>query len=227
MELKVVCGCGQKYKFDVEPVNQRMPFPVNCPVCNLEGTGLANTMLAQMPPPAPGYMPAPVPVQMAPPPAPVPAPTAGLKLNREAAPSPVAAAPPMPMPIPATAGRPMPAVGALPKYMQPNKTAQQNSFPLGVVGAFIGAVVAVVLMVGFTEFTHLKFPLMGTVMGAIIGFGARLMYRGTDSNLGAMAAAVSLISVGSTLFFLFGTNGMISSLVSVIFAVMFAFKASS
>ena len=45
MELKVVCQCGQKYKFDVEPVNGRMPFTVNCPVCNLDGTAAANALL--------------------------------------------------------------------------------------------------------------------------------------------------------------------------------------
>jgi hypothetical protein len=47
MELKVVCQCGQKYKFDVEPVNERVPFAVNCPVCNADGTATANTLLAQ------------------------------------------------------------------------------------------------------------------------------------------------------------------------------------
>jgi hypothetical protein len=28
MEIKVHCLCGQKFKFDVEPVNGAMPFPV-------------------------------------------------------------------------------------------------------------------------------------------------------------------------------------------------------
>jgi hypothetical protein len=26
IELKVHCDCGQRYKFDVEPVNNQMPF---------------------------------------------------------------------------------------------------------------------------------------------------------------------------------------------------------
>jgi hypothetical protein len=43
MELKVVCQCGQKYKFDVEPVNGQMPFTVNCPLCNADGTGRPNS----------------------------------------------------------------------------------------------------------------------------------------------------------------------------------------
>ena len=59
MEVKVVCGCGQKYKFEVEPVHGRMPWPVNCPVCNADGTALANAAIAQSVPPAP--VPAPQP----------------------------------------------------------------------------------------------------------------------------------------------------------------------
>jgi hypothetical protein len=68
MELKVVCNCGQKYKFDVEPVNQRMPFNVQCPVCGLDGTHLANGILASMPPP----MTMPMPPNAVPPVAPRP-----------------------------------------------------------------------------------------------------------------------------------------------------------
>jgi hypothetical protein len=48
MELKIVCQCGQKYKFDVEPVNGRMPVAVNCPTCNAEGTAAANARLAEL-----------------------------------------------------------------------------------------------------------------------------------------------------------------------------------
>lgn len=49
-ELKVQCDCGQKYKFDVEPVNGRMPFTVSCPVCGADGTQKANAILQQMAP---------------------------------------------------------------------------------------------------------------------------------------------------------------------------------
>ena len=47
MELKIVCQCGQKYAFDIEPVNGRMPRTVNCPVCGADGTGTANRLLAE------------------------------------------------------------------------------------------------------------------------------------------------------------------------------------
>jgi succinoglycan biosynthesis transport protein ExoP len=47
LEIKIQCDCGQRYKFDVEPRNGRMPFTVNCPICGVEGTEKANIILQQ------------------------------------------------------------------------------------------------------------------------------------------------------------------------------------
>ncbi len=44
--IKVQCGCGQRYAFDVEPVGGRMPFPVACPVCGADGTSAANELIS-------------------------------------------------------------------------------------------------------------------------------------------------------------------------------------
>ncbi len=54
--IKIQCGCGQKYAFDVEPVNGRMGTAVACPVCGTDGTAVANeiisqTLASQAPPP--------------------------------------------------------------------------------------------------------------------------------------------------------------------------------
>ena len=46
--VKILCGCGQKYVFDVDPLNGRMPSPVQCPVCRMDGTAAANEVIAQM-----------------------------------------------------------------------------------------------------------------------------------------------------------------------------------
>lgn len=57
MEIKIQCDCGQKFKFDVEPVNGRMPYAITCPVCGADGTTKANAIIAQSvpsPPVAPG-----------------------------------------------------------------------------------------------------------------------------------------------------------------------------
>ena len=58
--VKIFCVCGQKYAFEVQPVNGAMPVPVNCPACKRDGTEQANQHLAKvlngktqpLPPPA-------------------------------------------------------------------------------------------------------------------------------------------------------------------------------
>jgi hypothetical protein len=46
--VKIICRCGQKYAFDVQPVNRRMPVPIFCPVCGCEGTVEANQFIARI-----------------------------------------------------------------------------------------------------------------------------------------------------------------------------------
>jgi hypothetical protein len=47
MPIKIECECGQKYAFDVEPTNGRMPSKVACPVCGADGTFAANETIAR------------------------------------------------------------------------------------------------------------------------------------------------------------------------------------
>ena len=46
--VKIVCHCGQKYAFEVQPVNGRMPVAVSCPVCGRDGTIAANESIRKM-----------------------------------------------------------------------------------------------------------------------------------------------------------------------------------
>jgi len=57
--VKVECGCGQRYAFEVEPVAGRMAAPVNCPVCGADGTAAANEVIARTLPAVSGAAPAP------------------------------------------------------------------------------------------------------------------------------------------------------------------------
>jgi uncharacterized protein YxjI len=50
IELKLQCGCGTRYKFDVEPLDGRMPSAVSCPSCGADGTAAANEILSQQAP---------------------------------------------------------------------------------------------------------------------------------------------------------------------------------
>jgi hypothetical protein len=47
MTIKIQCPCGSKYSFEVEPVEGRMPFAVQCPTCNADGTEMANQLIAE------------------------------------------------------------------------------------------------------------------------------------------------------------------------------------
>ena len=46
MPVKIECGCGQRYAFDINPVCGRMPGRIKCPVCGLDGTRVANEIIA-------------------------------------------------------------------------------------------------------------------------------------------------------------------------------------
>lgn len=130
LELKIQCDCGQKYKFDVEPVSGRMPFTVQCPVCKLDGTAKANEKLqhlasaqpmritlsgagaAPTAAPAASVPPAIAPAAIAPaPPMPPPVPQAPrVRLSgpaHAAAPAPVPATAPAPAPVAVAAAAPM------------------------------------------------------------------------------------------------------------------------
>lgn len=53
MEIKIQCGCGSRFAFDVQPVYGRMPTPVSCPRCGCDQTEQANRQIASKlaPPP--------------------------------------------------------------------------------------------------------------------------------------------------------------------------------
>ena len=81
MEVKVQCGCGTRFAFEVEPVNGRMPVRVQCPDCGADATDLANEAIRQDGGEA-APMPQPVPVPVA-----VPQPVAVAAATAAAAPA--------------------------------------------------------------------------------------------------------------------------------------------
>lgn len=81
MTVKILCGCGQKYAFDVEPYNGRMPHAVACPICKVDGTTAADEILARSLPAAP--VPAVAPSHSLQP-TPLPPAAAGLRISKPA-----------------------------------------------------------------------------------------------------------------------------------------------
>ena len=91
--IKVECGCGQRYAFEVDPVDGHMPLAVKCPGCGADGTLAANQIIAQVLAIQP---PTPVAVPLAPAP-----PTGGaIRISVSAAAPAVAAVAPPPRPAP-------------------------------------------------------------------------------------------------------------------------------
>lgn len=203
MELKVVCDCGQKLKFDVEPVNGRMPVRINCPACGADATEAANRVLA-------GASPTIV----------IAAPPSGLRINRPA-PAPVDAIAPPPAPEAPTPVAPprMPGTTTAPK---PKKEVQY-SLGLGILGALLGTGLGAGLMYGFFALTEFRFPLMGTSIGLLTGLGARILSKGTDMTLGAISGTIAFLVTGATLYFMFGEFNVMF-LLSMAVSVSFAFK---
>jgi hypothetical protein len=197
MELKVVCGCGQKYKFDVEPVNGRMPFTVNCPVCGVDGTQSANDILSQ----TSSSQSPPIPLTMA-------APAAGLRINR-------------PAPAPSRADVPPP----LPSAPKPKQSKDFN-MGLGILGAFLGALLGGGLVYGFYLWAGFRFPLSGVAIGALSGYGARLMARGTHTTLGIIAGALALFSIVGVFYLIYG-GFAIFGIVSIVISTGVAYRLAS
>ncbi len=211
MELKVVCPCGQKIKFDVEPVGGRMPFTLICPVCNADGTATANALLAQSAPPpvAPAFAP--------PPPPPAPPVAAGLKLNRtaEGAPeliSPLAPSAPAIAPPPIGAGRPAPAGGF--------------NLGLGILGAFLGAAAGAGLLLAFNAFAGFRFPLTGIIVGLLSGWLARLLGKGGDTKLGFIAGAFAALGTTATLYGIYGEIPPIT-IISIIISISSGYRIAA
>jgi len=229
MEMKIACDCGQKYAFDVEPVNGRMPAAVNCPACGADGTRAANEILTQVFPDAPPPLSVAVAVESAAPPAPPPlspiAPPAsagGLRINRAA-----------PAPMAATAGEPplsaaprlitamrSPAIAAA--AAKPKDDGEIN-LGLGILGAILGAALGAGLMYGFFVWADFRFPLMGTGIGALTGLGARILAKGTATTLGVIAGIIALLSTAGTLHLMFGDIAALF-LISMAVSVSFAYK---
>lgn len=108
VQIKIQCGCGQRYAFEVEPVHGFMPGNVACPVCGADGTPAANDAIAKtlgaQPLPAVAAD-APVPVAA---PVRVAAPASGLRArmaNPPPAEAPVQASAPAPSAAPRRPGR--------------------------------------------------------------------------------------------------------------------------
>jgi hypothetical protein len=190
IELKVQCDCGQKYKFDVEPLNGRMPFTVACPICGADGTAKANALLQEMPEFQPGQTPPPPP-----PIAPAAAP-ARLRVNISARAPAAAPAPISPL---APAGTAPPPIGAIARPAPVNAAAKSGKPPnfwLGLLGGLLGTLVGAAIYYAVFKLTGWRIGLLAIGVGALAGWSADFLGRGEGSKeLGGITAIMVIAGV--------------------------------
>jgi hypothetical protein len=210
LEIKVQCDCGQRYKFDVEPVNGRMPFVVNCPVCGQEGTEKANQILTRVTVPpaapvpvAPAVAVSNVPVGGPPKPSAPALRVSGLPGGVSAAPA--ATAPTLVASPSATATAPAPfPTGGIGKAAPAAAAApgKKPSFALGMTGAAVGALVGSAIYFLIFYYSGLRLKLLAIGVGYLAGLGAELLSRKEGSKeLGMIAAVFTLVGIVSAQYF--------------------------
>ena len=181
MEIKIQCDCGQKFKFDAEPVNGRMPWEVNCPVCGLSGTDKANWIIAHAAPVPISAPLAPIGFVSSAPPAgiPIPPPPSAVPV---AAPVPSAEAPkpklsisrphaaPAAVPPAATQSavpRPMPRQ-VVASSMAKEPLSSNTLFFRGVLGAFGGAMLGMGIWYGIAVATGYQLGIVAWVVSPLV-----------------------------------------------------------
>lgn len=97
---------------------------------------------------------------------------------------------------------------------------------LGILGAFLGSSVGGALVYGFFMFAHFRFPLSGTAIGVLAGYGARMLARGTDTTLGFIAGGISLAVIVCVFFLMYG-DFFILGIFSIVICVGFAYRIAS
>jgi hypothetical protein len=109
-----------------------------------------------------------------------------------------------------------------------NTSEQEDKFNLnkGILGAFLGAGLGIGLMWAFYALAGFRFPLLGVGIGVLTGYGARLLFKGTDSTLGYISGGIALVAVVATLFLMYGTFPIIS-IISVAVSVSVAYRLAS
>ena len=189
IEIKVQCDCGQRYKFDVEPVNGQMPFTVKCPVCGVDGTDKANVLIQQRMAAEVSVSPSsPEPVaQPAAPAAAVPV-AARLTLKRAAARVETAPAPTAPPFEPSRRH-----LGGMPKSEA--EAAHEGSFALSLGGVVLGAVLGIIVWHLVYRFTGWKLGFMALITGCLAGVAPQLLGHYRSKLMGAIAALVTLLAI--------------------------------
>ncbi len=106
------------------------------------------------------------------------------------------------------------------------ESAERFNLGKGILGALLGAGLGVAAMFGFYALAGFRFPLLGVGIGILTGYGAKTLFKGTDTTLGYIAGAIALAAVVATLFLMYG-EFPIMSIISVVISAGFAYRIAS
>jgi hypothetical protein len=169
-ELKIECDCGQHYKFDVEPVDGRMPFTVNCPACGTDGTEKANEVLKNL-----------IPAQNEPP-------VTGRPLRIS---TPVHAATSTPSPVKYTPD----AAARIAKPASLRDPVEKPNLIPGATGAIVAGIVGMLVWYFLIKMTGFEIGYVAWGIGAVIGAGTRMPSPTGCRSLGIVAGVCALIAI--------------------------------
>ncbi|HMP83784.1 MAG TPA: hypothetical protein PKA41_13885 [Verrucomicrobiota bacterium] len=191
VEIKVQCSCGQKYKFDVEPVNGQMPYTIACPICGADGTAAANGVIqstlasatAAVAPPGVGAPPIPPPVQ-----------PGRLRISTSHA-----SVPPPPPPVSAAAAGGFQAPASKPVVQRaapPKKpVSDEKMFLMGAIGAVVGGFLGMMGWFWLIKVTGYEIGFAAWGVGLLVGVGARVLAKQGSTMLGIVAGACALVAI--------------------------------
>lgn len=173
VEIKVLCPCGTKFKFDTEPVDRRIAAPVQCPSCGEDATALANAQLATLQPAQPVKT--------------------GLSIAR---PVPVVQAAPAPA-VSEEGLEPLKSASPRKSSLRPAVTlpSTEPSLPLAITGALVGGLLGMLIWYGVLRYTGISVGWIAWGVGAATGLGAKLFGRGGNTAFAAVAAITALVAI--------------------------------
>jgi hypothetical protein len=194
MELKIECPCGQRFRFDVDPVNGRMPTAITCPSCSADDTHLANAILADALATQSNSNPPPVAQKVA-------TSENHILRIRRAEPAPVATAPAIDAAPPPTAPYPRTATGDA-HTNQPGKTRRNPA--MGILAGLAAGFLAAFLWYLLTLATGYEIRPVSWLIGVAVGLGMRFGGCPNIHKYGSIAVLITSMSIIGGQYFVIG-----------------------
>jgi hypothetical protein len=194
MDIKVQCECGQRFAFEVEPENGRMPTEVACPSCGLDATARANAIIQAK-------------IEGANVGTGLNTGTPKLRLSRPAEPEPVpvTTAPSAHASRASAPASRTPAASGLSPTLQAMiereerrtliEASDQPRIGWGIAGAVIGGIIGMTGWYYLIVLTKVEIGYAAWGVGLLCGFGAKIGCKYTGPLMGLVAGICALVAI--------------------------------